>query len=280
MRIIEKVKEMQLYSWNVHREGLQIGFVPTMGAFHGGHLSLMRAARKDTDVVVVSIFVNPIQFAAGEDYDRYPRQLELDTKLAEAEGVHVLFVPSIAEMYPKGFSTYIEQEGLPYKLCGAFRPNHFRGVMTVVCKLFNIIQPDIAYFGQKDYQQSLTIRRLVADMNYKTVIKVLPTTRERDGLAMSSRNAYLGPRQRKEATLIYQALKKAEEMIKQSENSSSKVIKEMRKIISKIKGARIDYISVVNQDTLEDVKEIKGKILIAVAVRIGKARLIDNITIG
>jgi pantoate--beta-alanine ligase len=171
-----------------------------MGAFHEGHLTLMREARRNNDAVIVSIFVNPIQFSAGEDYDRYPRRLEQDTKMADSEWVDVIFCPSVAEMYPKGFDTYVDQSDLPEKLCGAFRVGHFRGVMTIVTKLFNIVKPDVAYFGQKDYQQSLIIRRTATDLNLEVAIKVLPTVREEDGVAMSSRNVYLGPKQRKDAT--------------------------------------------------------------------------------
>ncbi|OGL43559.1 MAG: pantoate--beta-alanine ligase [Candidatus Schekmanbacteria bacterium RBG_16_38_10] len=279
-KIIEKSSEIIKYVQDARRDGAIIAFVPTMGAFHEGHLSLMRRARKDADKVIISVFVNPLQFSAGEDFDRYPRQLDLDMKLAESEQADILFVPTVAEIYPKGFATYIDQQDLPEKLCGAFRPGHFRGVMTVVAKLFNVVRPDIAYFGQKDYQQALIIRRMVTDLNFNILIKILPTIREEDGLAMSSRNVYLGPKQRKDATLIYKALKKADELIANGENSAPKVIKEMAKMIKKIKGVKIDYVSIVNQDTLEAIREIKGKTLIAVAVRVGKARLIDNIFIN
>ena len=279
-KIIEKSSEIIKYVQDARRDGAIIAFVPTMGAFHEGHLSLMRRARKDADKVIISVFVNPLQFSAGEDFDRYPRQLDLDMKLAESEQADILFVPTVAEIYPKGFATYIDQQDLPEKLCGAFRPGHFRGVMTVVAKLFNVVRPDIAYFGQKDYQQALIIRLMVTDLNFNILIKILPTIREEDGLAMSSRNVYLGPKQRKDATLIYKALKKADELIANGENSAPKVIKEMAKMIKKIKGVKIDYVSIVNQDTLEAIREIKGKTLIAVAVRVGKARLIDNIFIN
>lgn len=278
-RIIETMSGIQGYVASCRKRGQRIGFVPTMGAFHEGHLSLMREARRNNDAVIVSIFVNPIQFTMGEDYDRYPRRLEQDTKMADSEGVDVIFVPSVAEMYPKGFDTYVDQTDLPAKLCGAFRQGHFRGVMTIVTKLFNIVKPDTAYFGQKDYQQSLIIRRTTTDLNLEVAIKVLPTVREEDGVAMSSRNIYLGPKQRKDATCLIQSLRRAEDMVNNGVSSAAKVIAEMKKVIRRVKGTRIEYIEIVNSDTLEPVKEIKGKTLIALAVRIGKARLIDNIVV-
>src|SRR4030065_2152562 len=235
-KIIEKTSEIIKYVQDARRDGAIIAFVPTMGAFHEGHLSLMRRARKDADKVIISVFVNPLQFSAGEDFDRYPRQLDLDMKLAESEQADILFVPTVAEIYPKGFATYIDQQDLPEKLCGAFRPGHFRGVMTVVAKLFNVVRPDIAYFGQKDYQQALIIRRMVTDLNFNILIKILPTIREEDGLAMSSRNVYLGPKQRKDATLIYKALKKADEIIANGDNSAPQEIKEMAKMRKQTKG--------------------------------------------
>jgi len=190
-RIIETISGIQAFVAACRKQGRRVGFVPTMGAFHEGHLTLMREARRNNGAVIVSIFVNPIQFTAGEDYDRYPRRLDQDTKMAESEGVDVIFAPSVAEMYPKGFDTYVDQTDLPAKLCGEFRVGHFRGVMTIVTKLFNIVKPDSAYFGQKDFQQSLIIRRTVTDLNLDVAIKVLPIVREEDGVAMSSRNIYL-----------------------------------------------------------------------------------------
>lgn len=278
-RIIETISGIQAYVSACRKRGMKVGFVPTMGAFHEGHLTLMREARRNNNAVIVSIFVNPIQFTAGEDYDRYPRRLEQDAKMAESEGVDVLFAPSVAEMYPKGFDTYVDQTDLPAKLCGAFRVGHFRGVMTIVTKLFNIVKPDVAYFGQKDYQQSLIIRRTATDLNLEVAIKVLPTVREEDGVAMSSRNVYLGPKQRKDATCLIQALRRAEDLVNDGESAASKVAAEMKRLIRKVKGTRVEYIAIVNSDTLEPVKEIKGKTLIALAVRIGKARLIDNVIV-
>jgi pantoate--beta-alanine ligase len=276
-RVVETIGGIRSLVATCRRKGLSVGFVPTMGAFHEGHLSLMRAARKETDFVVVSIFVNPIQFSAGEDYDRYPRRFEQDLKLAESAGVDAVFCPSVAEIYPKGFDTYVDQTDLPAKLCGAFRPGHFRGVMTIVVKLFNIVAPDIAYFGQKDYQQCLIVRRSATDLNLGVAVKILPTVREEDGVAMSSRNAYLGPKQRKDAGCLIQALRRAQELVHGGVNSAPKVAAEMRKVVQKIKGTRVEYVEIANADTLEPVKEIKGRTLVALAVRIGKARLIDNV---
>ena len=278
-RMIETLSGIQSYVSACRKRGMSVGFVPTMGAFHEGHLTLMREARRNNGAVIVSIFVNPIQFTAGEDYDRYPRRLEQDTKMAESEGVDVIFSPSVAEMYPKGFDTYVDQTDLPAKLCGAFRVGHFRGVMTIVTKLFNIVKPDTAYFGQKDYQQSLIIRRTVTDLNLEVAIKVLPTLREEDGVAMSSRNIYLGPKQRQDATCLIEALRRAEDLVNGGESSASRVAAEMKRLIRRVKGTRVEYVAIVNSDTLEPVKEIKGKTLIALAVRIGKARLIDNIIV-
>jgi pantoate--beta-alanine ligase len=199
--------------------------------------------------------------------------------MADSERVDVIFAPSVAEMYPKGFDTYVDQTDLPDKLCGEFRVGHFRGVMTIVTKLFNIVKPDTAYFGQKDYQQSLIIRRATTDLNLEVAIKVLPTVREEDGVAMSSRNMYLGPKQRKDAGCLIAALHRAEDMVNNGESSAARVSTEMKRVIRKVKGTRVEYIAIVNSETLEPVKEIKGKTLIALAVRIGKARLIDNIIV-
>jgi pantoate--beta-alanine ligase len=279
IRLVETIKDIRSFVDAAKSRGETVGFVPTMGAFHLGHLSLMRQAKKATDAVIVSIFVNPLQFAAGEDYDRYPRQMAKDLRMAESEKVDVLFAPSVAEMYPKGFATFVDQNDLPSKMCGQFRPDHFRGVMSVVAKLFSIVKPDAAFFGQKDYQQYLIIKRMTTDLNLDVDVRVLPTVREEDGLAMSSRNIYLGPKQRKDAVCLHRALQRAEELIGAGESSAVKVASEMKRVIHRVKGARVDYIAIVNSDTLEPVKEIKGKSLIAAAVRIGKARLIDNILV-
>ena len=275
-RTIETISGIRAFVAACRQKGKTVGFVPTMGAFHEGHLSLMREARRRNGAVIVSIFVNPLQFSAGEDFDRYPRRIDQDTRLIASEGVDVLFAPSVAEMYPKGFDSYVDQTDLPSKLCGQFRPGHFRGVMTIVTKLFNIVKPDDAYFGQKDYQQYLIIRRTVTDLNLDVTVRMMPTVREEDGLAMSSRNVYLGPKQRKDATCLSRALHRAEEMVAGGESSAARVAAEMKRLIHRVKGTRVEYVEIVNSETLEPVKEIKGRTLIALAVRIGKARLIDN----
>jgi pantoate--beta-alanine ligase len=275
-RTVETISGIRAFVASCRQKGKTVGFVPTMGAFHEGHLSLIRDARRRNGAVIVSIFVNPLQFSAGEDFDRYPRRLDQDTRLIASEGVDVLFAPSVAEMYPKGFDSYVDQTDLPAKLCGRFRPGHFRGVMTIVTKLFNIVKPDDAYFGQKDYQQYLILRRTVTDLNLDVGVRMLPTVREEDGLAMSSRNVYLGPKQRKDATCLYRALHRAEELVAAGESSAARVAAEMKRLIHRVKGTRVEYVEIVNSESLEPVKEIKGRTLVALAVRIGKARLIDN----
>ena len=277
MRSVETIRAIRSYVTGCRKKDLSIGLVPTMGAFHEGHLSLIRQARKDHDIVIVSIFVNPIQFSVGEDFNEYPRKRERDRRMAGDEGVDVIFAPSVAEMYPRGFDSYVDQENLSSKLCGKVRPGHFRGVMTVVTKLLNIVRPDAAYFGQKDYQQALIIRRTVTDLNLDAKIVVLPIIREEDGLAMSSRNAYLGEKRRKDALCLHRALEKAGQLVNSGVNSAARIQSEMRKVIQRVKGARIDYIEIVNATTLDPVREIKGKTLVALAVRLGKTRLIDNV---
>lgn len=258
----------------------KIGFVPTMGCLHEGHLSLIRQAKKDCDISVVSIFVNPIQFAPKEDYKKYPRDLEIDSILAKSAGCDLLFYPEPQKMYPSDYLTYVNVEKISEGLCGEFRPGHFKGVATVVEKLFNIIQPDIAYFGQKDYQQALIIKRMVKDLNMPLRIKVMPIVRAADGLALSSRNVYLNTQKREDALILYTALQKAKEMILKGEKDSQKVIAKIKEDISKIKSARIDYIAFVDAETLEPAIKINGRILAALAVWIGKTRLIDNNIIG
>lgn len=277
MEIVKKIPRMQSLSQAVREEGKTISFVPTMGCFHQGHLSLIRQAKKDSDVLIVSIFVNPIQFGAGEDYKRYPRDLERDKRLAEKEGVDILFAPSSPEIYPQGYHTFVEVEGLSESLCGHSRPGHFRGVTTVVTKLFNIVRPHIAYFGQKDAQQTLLIKRMVNDLNMFIEVKVLPIVREKDGLALSSRNEYLNPEERQAAPVLYKSLQEAQRGLDSGERDSRKIIQRMEEMIKRIKPAKIDYISIVDGETLESRERIEGKILIALAVWIGKTRLIDNL---
>lgn len=248
-----------------------------MGAFHEGHVSLMRRARADNDVVVVSIFVNPIQFGHGEDFDSYPRDVNSDLAQAERAGVDLVFAPPVEAIYPKGFRTYVEVTELTERLCGASRPGHFRGVTTVVAKLFNLIRPHRAYFGQKDYQQSVTVRRLAADLNFDLDIVVLPTVREADGLAMSSRNVRLTTSQRRAASVLYASLSRAEEQIRAGEHSAEAIIENIRAMIEVEPLARIDYVVLCDPETLQPLDRIESPALVALAVRFGETRLIDNL---
>jgi pantoate--beta-alanine ligase len=280
MKVISSPLEIQREMIALKKQGKSIGFVPTMGALHEGHLSLVRQARKENDIVVVSIFVNPTQFGPNEDFERYPRQFDKDKELLERENVDYIFYPSVSEMYPEGYETYVYLEKLPEHLCGLSRPGHFRGVATVVAKLFNIVQPDKAYFGQKDYQQALIIKKMVRDLNFPIEIVVMPIVREYDGLAMSSRNMYLSHEERKNANVLYKSLQRAKELIKGGERDVNKIKKEMEKIISSVP-SRIDYIEIVHPETLDSLEVIPGKgvidrVVVAVAVFIGSARLIDN----
>jgi pantoate--beta-alanine ligase len=276
MRIVKNISELREIIKKIKRKRKIVGFVPTMGALHLGHLSLIRKAKKEADFVVVSIFVNPTQFGPNEDYKRYPRPFKKDKEILEKEKVDLLFYPSVKTMYSKDFSTYVEEVSLSKVLCGKFRPGHFKGVCTVVAKLFNIVAPNIAYFGQKDYQQARIIKRMVRDLNFPVKIKVLPIVREKDGLALSSRNSYLSLQERKDALCLYKALNKAKELIEKGEREVKLIKREMKKIIKKVKYTKIDYIEIVDADNLREIERIKGKILIALAVWIGKARLIDN----
>lgn len=260
-------------------KGKSIGFVPTMGALHEGHASLIRAARREHDIVVVSIFVNPAQFGPSEDFMKYPRPRASDTALCRSLGVDYVFYPSRGAMYPPGYATFVTVRGLEDVLCGASRPGHFRGVATVVAKLFYIVMPDTAYFGQKDAQQSVIIRKMAADLNMPVRIKVLPTVREADGLALSSRNAYLTPVQRAQAPVLYRSLLHARSLVSRGEKRAVCIIAAMRRMIKKTKDARIDYVSIVAAETLEPLEIMKGACLIALAVRIGDTRLIDNIIV-
>lgn len=280
MKIVTSIKSMQLISRRIKERGCRIGFVPTMGALHQGHLSLIRRARKDNESVVVSIFVNPAQFGPREDFDKYPRDFKKDSRLCSEAGVDFIFYPCAQEMYPEGYKTYITVNGLSDVLCGRSRPGHFRGVATVVSKLFNIVQADVAYFGQKDAQQAIIIKKMVSDLNMPVNVKILPTIREKDGLAMSSRNVYLGKDERKESVVLYQALVLAGKMVKKGTRICAVIIKKMKSLIEKSKNAKIDYVEIVDLDNLSPIKEIKDKALVALAVRIGKTRLIDNIIIN
>ncbi|RLE13761.1 pantoate--beta-alanine ligase [Candidatus Aerophobetes bacterium] len=278
MELIKDISMMQNRCREEKLKGRKIGFVPTMGALHKGHLALIQKAREDCDFVVVSIFVNPTQFGAGEDFERYPRDLSKDLRLCEEEGVDVVFAPSVQDMYPEDFSTWVEVKGrLTETLEGSFRPGHFRGVTTVVAKLFNIVSPDVSYFGRKDYQQALIVKKMVRELNIATQIVLLPTVREEDGLASSSRNKYLSDEERKKARVLYRSLLRAKTEIEDGEDNPSRIISSMKDLIREEGPLRIDYIAIVDPDTLEPVERIEGKVLIAIAAQVGKTRLIDNI---
>jgi pantoate--beta-alanine ligase len=268
----EKVKEAR-------RRGCSIGFVPTMGFLHEGHLSLLRQAQAANDLVILSIFVNPLQFGTGEDFDDYPRDLERDATLAAGAGCDLIFAPSARDMYPRDYATFVDVERLTAGLCGASRPGHFRGVTTVVAKLFNIVTPDRAYFGQKDAQQAIVIRRMARDLNMNLEIEVLPIVREADGLAMSSRNTYLSSSERKAATVLYRTLLLAEKSVADGERDAGSLKRLMRAAIDQEPLAQIDYVAVVDAENLHEPVNIEKRVLIALAVRFGKTRLIDNIIV-
>lgn len=271
---------MQRRVMALKKKGRSIGFVPTMGALHAGHVSLIRRARKDHDIVIVSIFVNPLQFGPKEDFTRYPRPISKDKQLCLKEGVDFIFYPSAQDMYSRDFKTRISVKDLGDVLCGQSRPGHFEGVATVVAKLFNITQPDTAYFGQKDCQQTVIIQRMAEELNIPVKIQVMPTIREKDGLAMSSRNVYLSAQDRAQAFLLHQALTQAKDMLKKGVRDSAKITGEMKRIIGR-EGV-IDYIAVADLKSLLPVRRIdrNSPVLIALAVRMGKTRLIDNVIIG
>lgn len=260
-------------------KGKRIGFVPTMGALHIGHISLIKAAVEKCDFVIVSIFVNPVQFGTGEDFEKYPRPLEADLGICKKAGVDVVFTPVRELMYPSQNLTWVNVEKLTEQLCGRFRPGHFRGVTTICAKLFNIVAPDIAFFGWKDAQQAIIIKRMVADLNMPLDIVICPTVRQPDGLAVSSRNKYLTAEQKKDAVFVYKSLQKCRDMVDVGITDSRTIITEMRKILSRASSIEIEYISIVDAEMLQEVEYIAGRILIAVAVRIGSARLIDNILV-
>jgi len=258
--------------------GRSLGFVPTMGALHNGHVSLVKRAKMENDITVASIFINPLQFGPAEDLDKYPRSIEEDIRKLREEDIDILFLPDNNLIYPQGFSTHIEVAGLSDKLCGKFRPGHFSGVATVVAKFFNLVSPTRAYFGQKDFQQTVIIKKMTKDLNFDTDIIVCPTIRENDGLAMSSRNAYLDSDQRTAARLLYQCLSKASDSVKSGITSGKKIREMMREVLSSEPLiSHIDYASVYDPETLEEVDEVTSEALFAVAVRIGSTRLIDNI---
>src|SRR5579871_5314828 len=261
----------------LQREGKTIGLVPTMGALHEGHLSLVRAARARCGVVIVSIFVNPTQFGPSEDFSKYPRTFERDCKLLEAERVDFVFAPSVEEMYRKDATTWVTVEGLSERLCGRSRPGHFRGVTTVVAKLFHVVEPDYAYFGQKDAAQVTIIRRMVRDLDFAVEIMVCPIVRESDGLAMSSRNAYLNADERKRALVLHRSLERVRESERGGERSASKLIAAGREEFNRDTAVRLDYFEIVNPETLDPVQDVSQGALVAVAAYVGSTRLIDNL---
>ena len=280
MEMVKEIEKMAALSQKWHQAGKIIAFVPTMGYFHQGHLSLIGEGKKQGDVLVVSLFVNPIQFGPKEDLAAYPRNLQKDASLAEKEGTDVLFVPEEKEMYPEGYQTYVEVTQLTKYLCGVSRPGHFKGVTTVVAKLFNIIRPHIAIFGLKDYQQYIVIKRMVMDLNYPIKIIGCPIVREPDGLAMSSRNVYLTSEQRTSALSLYKSLNIAQEMVNKGEKKVKAIIEAVSTFIQKHPYTQIDYVKVCDPETLEELEEMRGNALLALAVKVGKARLIDNTILG
>ena len=278
MRIVESIKDVRATVKEWKAKGLKVGFVPTMGYLHEGHESLIRKASEENDRVVVSIFVNPIQFGPKEDLSTYPRDLDRDSKVCKSAGADIIFHPENEEMYFKDFSTFVDMNGLTDGLCGKSRPTHFRGVCTVVTKLFNIVAPDRAYFGEKDAQQLAVIKRMVRDLNIDIEIIGCPIVREKDGLAKSSRNTYLSVEERNAATILNKSLTLAKEKIQAGERDSEVIIKLIQEVINSEKLARIDYIEVVDSLSMEKVERIEKSVLVAIAVFIGKTRLIDNFT--
>jgi len=280
MQVVRKIEGMQEISDRLRQEDKRIGFVPTMGYLHEGHLSLVRKAKDLCDSVVVSIFVNPTQFGPGEDFERYPRDEEGDKSKLEQEGVDFLFIPEIRDMYLLGYQTYVDVTEVSKGLCGDFRPGHFRGVATVVAKLFNLVKPHVAIFGEKDYQQLLVIKRMAKDLNFD--IKIIPgrTVREEDGIAMSSRNTYLSPEARKKATVLYRSLRKGKELFDSGERDVSTLSQTIRKEIESEEDVTLQYVEIRDAETLERIERVNRPAAIAVAAIIGSVRLIDNIIIG
>ncbi len=276
MQVIDSVAALRQHLGEQRMAGKRIGLVPTMGFLHDGHLSLVHAARLECDVVVMSIFVNPKQFGPNEDFESYPRDVERDLRLARDSGVDVVFTPDVSEVYPDGFQSEVRVRGLTEPLCGASRPGHFDGVTTVVAKLFNMVGPDRAYFGQKDYQQAAVIQRMVTDLNMPLTIVVCPIVRESDGLAMSSRNAYLSPEERRAALVLSRALRTAESLIADGARQAVPLEAVLREVIAAEPLARLDYVAVCDPQTLAPLEELPETVLVALAVHIGRTRLIDN----
>jgi pantoate--beta-alanine ligase len=280
MNTVRKIKEMKSVVKDIRSLGKSVGFVPTMGYLHEGHLSLVKASLQSAACTVVSIFVNPAQFGPNEDFKEYPRDLARDSRLLEKLGVDLLFYPDYTEMYPPNYRTYVEVDDLQNILEGRSRPGHFRGVCTVVLKLFNIVQPDVAFFGQKDAQQAIVLKRMVSDLNLAVRVEVMPTVREEDGLALSSRNVYLDHEQRQAALCLSRSLNEAAGMIRSGERRTDPLMDRMREIIDREDLAKLDYIAIVDTGSLEPLKEIKNEALIALAVFFGSVRLIDNMMVA
>jgi len=280
MQVVRQIKEMQKISDKLIKEGKRIGFVPTMGYLHEGHISLVKKAKELSDSVVASIFVNPTQFGPGEDFQRYPRDEEGDKAKLDRAGVEFLFIPEAKEMYSTRYQTYVEVTEVTKGLCGDFRPGHFRGVATVVLKLFNIVKPHVAVFGEKDYQQLLVIKKMTEDLNFD--IEIIPGTliREEDGIAMSSRNAYLSPEDRKKARVLYRSLVKAKEVFDSGEKKTYNIVQAVKKMIGSMEGVSLQYVEIRDAETLERVEIVSRPAVIAVAAMVGPVRLIDNIIVG
>jgi len=280
MKICHTIDEMRAARHAARREGKTVGLVPTMGALHEGHLSLVRMARAQCDLVVVSIFINPLQFGPHEDLAKYPRNFDRDRDLLEREGVEVIFAPTVEEMYPAGAITYVTVEALSDKLCGRSRPGHFRGVTTVVSKLFHVVEPDQAFFGQKDAAQSAIIRRMVRDLNIPVQVVIGPIVRGPDGLAMSSRNAYLNASQRLSAVVLHRSLLAVQERFDRGERKVQALIEAGKQVFSEDPSVRLDYLEIVDPETLDPVDDLSQRALVAVAAFVGKARLIDNVVLS
>jgi pantoate--beta-alanine ligase len=279
MLILTSAAEVTAVSKEAHRAGKRVGFVPTMGALHEGHLSLVRTARAQADVVIASVFVNPKQFGPTEDFSKYPRDAERDAAMLAAEKTDYLFLPSTEEMYPAGAETWVSVEGLGEKLDGRSRPGHFRGVTTVVAKLFNIVQPDFAFFGQKDAAQVAIISQMVRDLNFDVRIVVCPIVRETDGLAMSSRNAYLSPEQRKQALVLYRSLMRVQNLVDRGETGAARLLVAGTQVMAEEPAVKLDYFEIVDRETLDPVSDVSSGALVAVAAYVGSTRLIDNLVV-
>jgi len=277
MEVIKTIKEMKEFSSQARRAGKTIAFVPTMGFFHDGHLSLMREGRRRCDLLIISLFVNPTQFGPNEDFKNYPRDFERDRKMAEEVGADVLFAPEASDMYPSNHQTIVRVEKVTQNLCGRSRPVHFQGVATVVLMLFEIVMPHAAIFGEKDYQQLVTIQQMVRDLHMRVEVVGMPTVREEDGLAMSSRNRYLLLEERKAALSLYRSLQKAKELLQKGERKAERILHEMKEIFQSEPLVKIDYVQICDAYSLQDVNQIEGDVVVALAAYLGKTRLIDNL---